>query len=121
MHVVAAAAVNGERGRNYLLTRRGDAMKCPICRAELTMTEYHDDHIIMESETVCSNCQRYKEYFAYGNHEAGVKLATGWKFWQWGYDVSVEQRGRINTGIAQAAEAARREYYIEHAIGRFAS
>jgi hypothetical protein len=96
-------------------------MKCPICLAELTTTESHNDHIIMESETVCSNCQRYKEYFNTGCYEIGIKLAVGWRAWQWDHDTPKAQHDKINMEVFRMATVARREYFIEHAIGRFAS
>lgn len=84
-------------------------MKCPICKADLVARDYHNDHIIMESESECANCQRYTEDFVTGSYRTGVKLATGWRVWEWHYDVSSQERGKINIEIGQAVKVAQRE------------
>jgi hypothetical protein len=85
-------------------------MKCPVCKSGLKITNYHDDHIIMESESECTTCQRYKEHFAYGGTEAGVRFDTGWLTWQWANGTSVQDRGKINMEIELAAKSARSEW-----------
>ena len=84
-------------------------MKCPVCKSGLKITDYHDSYILLESESECTVCKRYKEQYAYGDTEAGILLNTGWQFWQWSYDTGGEERSRINMEIEQSAEIAQGE------------
>lgn len=85
-------------------------MRCPVCKSNLTANEYRDDHILMESDMKCTNCQRYKEFYAYGSTEIGIRLDTGWQTWQWSYDTDKLETNRINTKIKQVARSACSEW-----------
>lgn len=87
-------------------------MNCLICNSKLAHAQTGDT-FMLESESTCTDCQRYKETFVYGDHEQGVKLDdVGWQVFCWSYDEPPEQWRRIQDKIKDAVKQAQVEMQL---------